>query len=203
MRPGRGCDRGGEAGKCLRSSSKGLSTCRAASGYDAQVGERGVKLSGGQRQRVAIARVLLEGRADPGARRGDLGARFRSGGGDPGEPFRADGRQDGDRDRPPPVDADGDGPPDRARQGPDHRGRYRTPISSVRAASMPISGPASPAASSPIIRKKRRKRRSKAKGPPGGSGEGLEPCYPDQEKSRHSSRFQHGRRELPQALNDS
>jgi len=29
-------------------------------GYDAQVGERGVKLSGGQRQRVAIARVVLK-----------------------------------------------------------------------------------------------------------------------------------------------
>ncbi len=30
------------------------------SGYDAQVGERGVKLSGGQRQRIAISRVLLK-----------------------------------------------------------------------------------------------------------------------------------------------
>ena len=30
------------------------------SGYDVEVGERGVKLSGGQRQRVAIARVMLD-----------------------------------------------------------------------------------------------------------------------------------------------
>ncbi len=33
---------------------------RGRAGYDAYVGERGVKLSGGQRQRVAIARVLLK-----------------------------------------------------------------------------------------------------------------------------------------------
>ena len=33
---------------------------RARTGYDAFVGERGVKLSGGQRQRVAIARVFLK-----------------------------------------------------------------------------------------------------------------------------------------------
>jgi ATP-binding cassette subfamily B multidrug efflux pump len=30
------------------------------SGYDAHVGERGVKLSGGQRQRVTLARVILK-----------------------------------------------------------------------------------------------------------------------------------------------
>jgi len=39
---------------------EGLSDSKGRSGYDAQVGERGVKLSGGQRQRVAIARVLLK-----------------------------------------------------------------------------------------------------------------------------------------------
>lgn len=38
----------------------GLTDPKGRTGYDAHVGERGVKLSGGQRQRVAIARVLLK-----------------------------------------------------------------------------------------------------------------------------------------------
>jgi ATP-binding cassette subfamily B multidrug efflux pump len=37
-----------------------LSDWKGRTGYDAHVGERGVKLSGGQRQRVAIARVVLK-----------------------------------------------------------------------------------------------------------------------------------------------
>ncbi|MBC7392938.1 ABC transporter ATP-binding protein [Variovorax sp. LG9.2] len=37
-----------------------LGDAKGRQGYDAHVGERGVKLSGGQRQRVAIARVMLK-----------------------------------------------------------------------------------------------------------------------------------------------
>ena len=39
---------------------EGLTDAAGRSGFDAHVGERGVKLSGGQRQRIAIARVFLK-----------------------------------------------------------------------------------------------------------------------------------------------
>ena len=45
---------------CADDFITGLRDNKGNSGYDAHVGERGVKLSGGQRQRVALARVILK-----------------------------------------------------------------------------------------------------------------------------------------------
>ncbi|TYT25301.1 ABC transporter ATP-binding protein [Luteimonas viscosa] len=61
-RPGAGDSEMIEAAKQARAHDfiLELADSQGRRGYDAHVGERGVKLSGGQRQRIAIARVLLK-----------------------------------------------------------------------------------------------------------------------------------------------
>ena len=91
-------------------------------GYDAFVGDRGVKLSGGQRQRVAIARVLLKDAPilvlDEATSALDSEAEAAV----QDKLCSPDGGQDGDRHCPPPVDDRQDGPDRRARQRPHRRG---------------------------------------------------------------------------------
>ena len=60
-------------------------------------------------------------RPDPGAGRGDLRARQRGRGRDPGEPRHPDGRQDGDRHRPPALYHRADGPAGHPRSRPHRR----------------------------------------------------------------------------------
>ena len=73
-----GADRRSTSARCERAAQAAFvrnssTSCRR--GSRREVGDRGMLLSGGQRQRIAIARALLRNSADPGARRGDFGAR--------------------------------------------------------------------------------------------------------------------------------
>ena len=49
---------------------------RLPQGYDSASATAAIAYPGGERQRLALARAFLEGRADPGARRGDERARL-------------------------------------------------------------------------------------------------------------------------------
>ncbi len=65
-----------------------------------------------------------EGRADPGSGRGDLGARFRGRGGDPGAARRPHARAHSDRHRAPPLHHRAHGPPRGAGSRPCRGGRH-------------------------------------------------------------------------------
>ncbi len=101
-----------------------LSDAEGRRGFDAHVGERGVKLSGGQRQRIAIARVLLQDAPililDEAT--SALDSEVESAIQESLETLMQG--QDGDRHRPPPVDHCAHGPPGGAGQGPHRRKRH-------------------------------------------------------------------------------
>ncbi len=67
---------------------EGMLDHQGRKGYDAFLGERGVKLSGGQRQRIALARAFLKDAPIPGAGRSHERPRLRGGGQHPGSSGR-------------------------------------------------------------------------------------------------------------------
>ena len=106
-------------------SSSTLEDFKGRTGYDAHLGERGREALGRAAPAHRPRPRHPQGRADPGAGRGDLGARQRGRGRDPGRAGRGHGGQDRDRHRPPPVHHRADGPDRRAwTQGTHRRGGH-------------------------------------------------------------------------------
>ncbi len=95
---------------------EGLEDWHGRTGFDAHVGERGVKLSGGQRQRIALARVILKDA--PILVLDEATSSLDS------EVEAAIQEQLDSLMRAPPVDDLPDGPAGRARSRPHRRGRH-------------------------------------------------------------------------------
>ena len=124
-----------------------LKDFNSRTGYDAHVGERGVKLSGGQRQRVAIARLILKDAPilvldeATSALDSEVEAAIQS------SALRPDGRAHGDRHRPPPVDHRRPRPAGGARRGAASSKSARIGNSSSATAFTRRCGAVNPAAS--------------------------------------------------------
>ena len=126
------------------------SSARCRTGSTRSSAKTALRLSGGQRQRLAIARAILQERADPDPRRGDVGARLRIGAARAGSARRADARPHHHRHRASPVDDRARRPHRRARRRPQSSSREPTPSCLRAAACTPSCTASSLSAAAPV-----------------------------------------------------